>query len=93
MNYKSYLRGILLASGILSLFISLMQLLNDNVKYSILSLCYSSIFIMAYIQNLVISKNKKAGLLESNPRLIYSSLMLGLFLGITVAYIVLEMIL
>jgi len=89
---KSFVAKILFVLALLALIISFIQLSNSNIKYSILSLCYSGVFFSSSFYNHIVSTNKVEKS-KSNVRLIYSSLILGFFIGTTFTYVILKIIL
>ena len=89
----SILSKILFVSGAVSLAISIYQLADSNLKYGILSLFYTSLLCVGGIHNRFLIKVKSNGLEQETKHIIVSSVLLGIFLGITSMYILLVIIL
>ena len=83
-------RWILFLIGTASLIISIYQFGNSNVKYAILSLCFSFLFIVGEVHNRTLIKIKEEYNSNSNFKIVYTSLILGLALGITITYLILK---
>ena len=81
---------ILFLIGTASLIISIFQFSNANIKYAILSLCFSSIFIAGEFHNHMLIKIKQDDNSNNYNTIIHTSLILGIALGITITYLILK---
>ena len=83
---------ILFLIGTASLIISIYQFSNSNIKYAILSLCFSLLFISGEFHNRALIKIKQDKNSSNYNKIIYTTLILGISLGITITYLILRIL-
>ena len=85
---KNIFSKVLFVFGLISLMISIIQLYNSNITDGILSLFYTGIFWMGGIHNKFLINYKLSGEHKNSNQIIFSSLMLGIFIGGTCTYLI-----
>jgi len=92
MNSKSkpqfILSKVLFLLGTVSLIISIIQLSNSSLNYGILSLFYTGIFWIGGMHNKILVNLKLDGHHKTFNKIIFTSLMLGMFIGGACTYII-----